>query len=235
MGEFLVFTPSKSERAAIAAQLGLLLRQKGITQPPELLGLVDALAQYPAQAVMVLVCDVAARGVLPVLEQLRRENPSLRLIAVADGSVSPMAYIRPSIQPVALMLRPLKAELIHSTLTDVLRLLPSGAETEQEKGFFTVELRGHLQRFSYREILYFEARNKRLILHLRRKEIPFVGTLEKLEGELPSGFLRTHKSFIINTETIVEIQYGQNQVILEGNVAVPLSRSYKSKVKAVFA
>lgn len=235
MGEFLVFTPSKAEQTAIVGQMTLLLRQRGIMQTPEPIGLVAALAQYPAEPLLVLVCDVTACGVIPVLEQMRLENPELRLVAVADGSISPMTYIRPTIQPVALMLRPLETELIRSTLAEVFRLLPSGRETEQEEDCFTVELRGHLQRIPYREILYFEARNKRLILHLRRREIPFGGTLEKLEGELPAGFLRTHKSFIINSGAVSEIQYGQNQAILEGNVAVPISRSYKPKVKAVFS
>lgn len=235
MGGFLIFTPSKTERSAIMGQLTLLLRQREIPEKPELIALVEELANYPARAALVLVCDVTVRGALPVLEQLRRENPELRLIAVADGSISPMEYIRPTIQPVALMLRPLNTDLIHSTLADVLRLLPSGVEPKQESDCFTLELRGHLQRIAYQEILYFEARNKRLILHQRRREIPFGGTLEKLEEELPAGFLRTHKSFIINTGAVLEIQYGQNQVILEGNVAIPLSRSYKSKVKAVFS
>lgn len=235
MGEFLVFTPSKTEQTAIAGQMMLLLRQQGIQQMPELVALVENLVQYLEKPLQVLVCDVTVAGVLHILEQMRLDNPELRLVAVADGSISPMAYIRPSIQPMALMLRPLRPELIRSTLEEVLKLLPSGREENREEECFSVEVRGHLQRFSYRDILYFEARNKRLILHLRRREIPFGGTLEKLEGELPSGFLRTHKSFIINTNAVKEIQYAQNLVIVDGDEAVPISRSYKPKVKAVFS
>lgn len=148
-----------------------------------------------------------------------------------------MSYIRPAIQPVALLLRPLGTELVRSTLEEVFRLLPREQQPQQdnEQDCFTLEVRGNLQRIPYRDILYFEARNKKLFLHLPRREIPFPGTLEKLEEELPSGFLRVHKSFIINSDAVVQIQYGQNLVILSGDEEVPISRSYKPKVKAVFS
>lgn len=237
MGEFLVFTPSKTEQNAVADVMLNLQKPYGNVRLPKKIGQVAALEQVPAETMLVLVSDVSASGILPVLERIRRENPELKLVVVADPSVSPMVYIRPTIQPVALMLRPLGTELIRSTLSEVLRMLPDhrGREAEQDDTCFTVELRGNLQRIPYRDILYYEARNKRLILHLRRREIAFGGTLEKLEEELPPGFLRTHKSFIVNTSAVVEIQYGQNQVILDGDVAIPISRSYKPKVKAVFA
>ena len=237
MGEFLVFTPSKTEQNTVADVMLDLQKPYGNVRLPEKIGQVSALEQVPAETMLVLVSDVTASGILPVLERIRRENPELKLVVVADPSVSPMVYIRPTIQPVALMLRPLGAELARSTLSEVLRMLPDhrGREAEQDDSCFTVELRGNLQRIPYRDILYYEARNKRLILHLRRREIAFGGTLEKLEEELPPGFLRTHKSFIVNTGAVVEIQYGQNQVILDGEVAIPISRSYKPKVKAVFA
>lgn len=237
MGEFLVFTPSKTEQNTVADVMLDLQKPYGNVRLPKKIGQVSALEQVPAETMLVLVSDVTASGILPVLERIRRENPELKLVVVADPSVSPMVYIRPTIQPVALMLRPLGAELARSTLSEVLRMLPGqrGQESEQDDSCFTVELRGNLQRIPYRDILYYEARNKRLILHLRRREIAFGGTLEKLEEELPPGFLRTHKSFIVNTGAVVEIQYGQNQVILDGDVAIPISRSYKPKVKAVFA
>lgn len=237
MGEFLVFTPSKTEQNTVADVMLDLQKPYGNVRLPEKIGQVSALEQVPAETMLVLVSDVTASGILPVLERIRRENPELKLVVVADPSVSPMVYIRPTIQPVALMLRPLGAELARSTLSEVLRMLPDhrGREAEQDDSCFTVELRGNLQRIPYRDILYYEARNKRLILHLRRREIAFGGTLEKLEEELPPGFLRTHKSFIVNTGAVVETQYGQNQVILDGDVAIPISRSYKPKVKAVFA
>lgn len=238
MGEFLIYSPSKTERGMIAGQMALLLRRQGIAQPPEEILRPELLERSAEDAPLwVLVCDVTVSGVLPILEQLRRQHRDYRLIALADGSVSPMTYIRPGIQPVALMLRPLGSELVRSTLEEVFRLLPREQQDhqDQELDCFTLEVRGHLQRIPFRDILYFEARNKKLFVHLPRREIPFAGTLEKLEEELPSGFLRVHKSFIINSDAVVQIQYGQNLVILAGDEEVPISRSYKPKVKAVFS
>ena len=237
MENFLIFTPSRSERAALSGKLTLLLRRRGVEKRPVPILDVEALSQYPAEQMRMLVCDVAPAGIIPVLEDLRRENPELWIIVIADSTISPMCYIRPSIQPIALLMRPLKEESIGPTLDDVLRLLPKTqpGQPEGSRPYFEIELRGHLQRIPMQEIQYFESRNKKLILHLRRREIPFCGTLEKLETELPSTFLRTHKSFIVNTECVAEVQYGQNLVILEGDAAIPISRSYKPKVKEVFS
>ena len=93
---------------------------------------------------------------------------------------------------------------------------------EQEEAF-QLEVRGDVRRIPYREILFFEAGNKRLTLHMQRREIPFAGTLEKLAEELPEEFIRVHKSFIVNRSAITEIRYGQNLVILGGGSTVHIS------------
>lgn len=238
MRPYMLYSPSRAELSELASVMGFLAKKQGIAQLPyclQELSELRACAEDPT-ALKLLVSDVTTDGILPILEQLRRGNPDMRLVLVADGSVPPVSYIRPSILPAALLWRPLQAEDARDTLWEVLRGIPAGNENSSEtEKMFTVEVRGDLRQIPYQKILFFEASNKRLNLHTGRKEIPFSGTLEKLVDELPEEFIRVHKSYIVNRSAIIQIQFGQNEIILEGGIVIPISRSYKPAVKAVFS
>lgn len=239
MRPYVLFCPNRGEASALSAVMDFAMKKRGIHVLPAFAGKLDQLKaclEDPAQMKM-LVCDVTVEGVIPVLEALRRANPELKLVLLADGTVSPVTYIRPTILPTALLWRPLRQEETHRTLWEVMAGIRTDGETAPETAgeSFSVEIRGDVRRIPYHQILFFESGNKRLNLHTQRKEIPFSGTLEKLEQELPDTFIRVHKSFIVNRTAIRQIQYGQNQVILEGDITIPISRSYKPALKAVFA
>ena len=86
-------------------------------------------------------------------------------------------------------------------------------------------------RVPYRKILYFEARERRLCLRMAGEELTFTGTLEKLLETLPPEFRRVHRSFVVNADNIQRVVLSKNLVYLRGDVAVPLSRSYKKEVR----
>lgn len=238
MKPYLLFLPDRQEMSMVSSGIQQVFKRIGRTEIP---GMMNSLSQLKACAdsgeeIRVLVCDATVPGVLGVLEQLRRNNAQMKLVLVADGTISPVSYIKPSILPTSLLWRPMAPESAANTLSEVLSSIPGedSVQTEEEQ-YFTVEMRGVVKRYLYGDILFFEAREKRLVLHLQRKELPFPGTLEKLSGELPEGFIRVHKSFIVNRARVKEIQYGQNTLILDGGELIPISRSYKAAVKAVFS
>lgn len=238
MKPYQIFSPSRGELTALASIMTFLLQRYGVSDIPGCHATCAQLGECLENpgSIQLLVCDVTNSGVIPILEQLRRSNPSMKLVLVADGTVPPVRYIRPSILPTALLWRPLEPESVRDVLKEVLDTLPKSGEdgAELSDTCFSVEVRGDVRRISYREILYFEASNKRLNLHTRRKEIPFQGTLEKLSEGLPGEFIRVHKSFIVNRIAIKQIQFGQNLIVLEGDITIPISRSYKPALKAVF-
>ena len=84
----------------------------------------------------------------------------------------------------------------------------------------------------FEEILYFESQEKRIYLRTRSREYGFYDTLEQLSGRLPEGFLRCHKSFIVNLSFLRGVNLSRNTLDLEGDIAVPVSRTYKPAVKA---
>jgi DNA-binding LytR/AlgR family response regulator len=53
-------------------------------------------------------------------------------------------------------------------------------------------------------------------------------TLKKINSKLPSGlFLRIHRSYIINTAEIIDIE--DNSVLIKKHI-IPISRSHKTEL-----
>lgn len=237
MKPFLLYSPIKNELAMLFSVMNFLIKKSGavrLLESVQKLDKFDAYTEDPAQLQMV-VCDVTTDGVIPILEQLRKGNAAMKMVLVADETVPPVNYIRPTILPTALLWRPLQAEGASSVLWEVLSSISTEVlEATETEALFCVESRGDVRRIPYSEILFFEASNKKLNLHLARKEIAFTGTLEKLAEDLPEEFIRIHKSFIVNRRFITQIQYGQNLVVLSNGIEIPISRSYKTALKAVF-
>lgn len=238
MKPYVLLLPQRKEMLLLTSAVQFMLKKRGSSQFPACFQRTDQLSIYleSMHTVQMMICDVTYVGAIPVLEELRSRNPDMRLILVADQTVPPVSYIRPTILPTALLWRPVDSNSISKTLWEVIAVLPDDGRKEDDKEQqFALELRGVRQQFSYKDILFFESREKRLCVHLQRREIPFPGTLENLSQTLPEEFIRVHKSYIVNRTRISQVQFGQNLITLDNGMMLPISRSYKADVKAVFA
>ena len=57
----------------------------------------------------------------------------------------------------------------------------------------------------------------------------FYDNLEHAARELGESFLRCHRSFLVNMDRIRK--YSSNEIVLEGDITIPISRSYGKAVK----
>jgi DNA-binding LytR/AlgR family response regulator len=94
-------------------------------------------------------------------------------------------------------------------------------------GFLYIKSNGRFERIAYDEILYLEAANNYVLVHTKQKKYLVYQTLKGMEKQLPSqGFLQTHKSFVVATPHIRQIDRDSISV---GEVRIPLSRSFKQR------
>ena len=92
-------------------------------------------------------------------------------------------------------------------------------------GCLYIKSNGRFERIRYNEILYLEAANNYVLVHTRQKKYLVYQTLKGMERQLPAtGFLQTHKSFIVGTPHIRRIDRDSISV---GEVRIPLSRRFK--------
>ena len=84
-------------------------------------------------------------------------------------------------------------------------------------------------RVEKRNILYLESRIRILRLVTAEREYSFYDNLEHAARELGESFLRCHRSFLVNMDRIRK--YSSNEIVLEGDITIPISRSYGKAVK----
>ena len=179
-----------------------------------------------------LACvDLTLKGSLPTAEAVRREHDGSYIILIADESISPVKYIRPSIQAESLMMKPLDKHQIDRAMNEAVGNCIKRLEIPDKEKYFVAETRGNKEMINYDRIIYFEAREKKVYLVTEREEYGFYDTIEGLMEQLDDTFIRCHRSFVVNSKRIRSIQLSAGLVYMDDGTELPLSRSYKPDLK----
>ncbi|MBR6770713.1 MAG: LytTR family transcriptional regulator DNA-binding domain-containing protein [Lachnospiraceae bacterium] len=192
----------------------------------------EVMERMDTLALLDMACmDVTEEGTLPIVEAMRQEFEEMYLLLVADTSLSPMSYMKPSVRATSLLLRP-------CTQTDIQRVTREFVESymayfDKKNGVnsFIIDSRDGRLHIPYHKIHYFEAREKKLYAQTDSEEYGFYHTIDSLEEKLPGYFVRCHRSFIVNIRKIDKVVLSKNLIQLFGGWELPLSRSYKRKFK----
>ena len=175
--------------------------------------------------------DITDKYGLQIAKDLRAGFPNVEIMIISDNTISPLMYLTPNVRAASLLLKPLDYGIIENGIRE---LFDSWKPNETSKeAFFSFEDEKEHRRIPYSQILYFEARNRRVYIRVQSKEYGIYGALDSLEEVLPKQFKRCHRSFIINTSYIGKVWYSKNSILLKNDEEIPLSRSYKAVIKEV--
>ena len=180
----------------------------------------------------VLYMDVTREAGLETTEQFRRKNQDSALMIIADDSVSPMSYLRPAIRANSLLLRPFNEEMVKQVVDEIWDWYRDNV-TESEN-FFQFDTSEAPVSINLDKIIYFESNNKKIQIHLQNETFYIYDTLDQLQQRLPEYFIRCHRGFIVNWKKIKRLQLSKGELVLENEVWVPVSRSYKPMIKELF-
>lgn len=93
--------------------------------------------------------------------------------------------------------------------------------------FLTVKSEYRLNKVAFRDIIYIEGLNEYVKLHTTTKTHITLASLKDLAEELYTpNFIRVHKSYIVNTEAVTS--FSSQEIVLQGNKAIPVGRLYKN-------
>ncbi len=176
-----------------------------------------------------LCMDLCVKDCMEFLSQIRRKYKESPLVLITDISIPPTYYLKPGIRPDMILIKPFERRNVESSLEEFFtdRLLQMEDE-EQNSTSFVVETRDGKTFIPFRQIYYFEAREKKVFLRTLHEEYGFYGTIEELSDKLPDTFIRTHRSFIVN-KGMAETLKG-NYLSLRQGFSIPVSRSFKPAV-----
>ena len=80
------------------------------------------------------------------------------------------------------------------------------ANNKTKEGY-SITVADKIYTIDYDEILFFEtsANAHKVILHCKTRQLEFPGKIKEIERELDNRFYRCHRSFLVNTENIKEV------------------------------
>lgn len=178
----------------------------------------------------VIYMDVTQKASISMAEEIRKENTSAVILLIADATVSPLMYMKPSIMAASLLLRPFNVQTLNQTIKELLETFMK-KDLEESEDVFVINNKDEKIRIPYNRICYFEAREKKIYLCMEDKEYGFYETIGNLEKELPDYFVRCHRSFVMNKKKLVKVYLSQNEIELEEEIFIPFSRSYRDAIK----
>ena len=99
-----------------------------------------------------------------------------------------------------------------------------GQRPAEEEAFF-LKVNSKFEKILYEEVLFVEALQNYVSVHLRNKKLVSYLTLSSLEKQLPAGrFMRVHKSYLVALNKIDAVN---GNVVAIGQQLIPVSRNVK--------
>ena len=112
--------------------------------------------------------------------------------------------------------------------------LSENQDTVISNDYLFIKKKNVLKKVSLKDILYIEVEDRYCNIITEKEKFVILISLTKISELLDKNkFIRTHRNYIVNSETIEEIILADNLVILKGNHKINLSDNYKDFIKKI--
>ena len=187
-------------------------------------------AGTPRHDACFLSFDDCGEPVMRVAQSARRAGETIFLLLVSDRDKDLTSMFRPKIRPSGVLFRPVQNVHLREMLCEISEEIDRLTRSETDD-VFVLKTEGASHRIPFRDVLFFEASNKKVLLHTAGQEIGYYDSIDNLTAVLPEYFIRCHRSFVVNTRKIEELRWADMEIKLTGGVRVPFSRSQREAVK----
>jgi two-component system, LytTR family, response regulator len=103
---------------------------------------------------------------------------------------------------------------------------------------FEIKEKGIVKEFKISDVFCIEASSVYAMLHLKEGTVLYRTALNLLEEQLPTNFIRVHRTFIVNIDCIESFKYLNNSTYsftLKNGLIVISSRSYKDAIARILS
>lgn len=123
---------------------------------------------------------------------------------------------------------------LRECLTEISRL--AGNDKNDNQNYFTVKTDGCVFHIPKEDILYFKTAGEihRVALHAKDRILEFRGDISALEKDLGSGFLKIHRSCLVRTDKIRQVNYNGGTIVMADGSVCQVSRKGKLLLKEYF-
>ncbi len=132
------------------------------------------------------------------------------------------------VNPLYCIYKPITRDRLEMAIKKLLYEIERG-----KKKYITVKSFKCVYHIKTESIIYAEINDRHINLYTEEGMIEAIENMDKLSSRLGSGFVRCHKSYIININKMKKME--QDKLVLEDGTVVAVSRRYKTKVKEAIA
>lgn len=157
-------------------------------------------------------------------KRIRNElfNESTQIIYISGKESYAMELFK--VRPLDFIIKPLDYEKIKDVFKLALRLI------KKTEGIFQYKFEHSIYNLLIKDILYFTSENRLVKIHTVSGINEFYGTLNDTYDKVREfNFIRIHKSYLINYNHIIKLQY--DQVTMTNNEILPISQANRKKVR----
>jgi two-component system LytT family response regulator len=204
----------------------------------------DALALFYKNTVDIIVIDVFLDGKPDGITFAETINivpnackPFVFLTSSQDRQIFERAKLT---KPFSFLMKPFnELEIIYALEMAVEKFyqqtnifLSEDQDTVIGNDYMFIKKKNTLKKVSLKDIIYIEVEDRYCNIITEKEKFIILISLTKISELLDKNkFIRTHRNYIVNSETIEEIILADNLVILKGNHKINLSDNYKDFIK----
>lgn len=160
--------------------------------------------------------------------EIRKSGNQSYIVLMSESVQNLFQHINPLTRPAGCLTKPVSERELREILQSIRKDYLSFRD---EKDTFYFQINSTSYAVPCTQILFFESSGKKIVLRTISQEFEFYDSMGKIEQVLPDYFMRIHKSYIVNLNKIRKIDYSSKEVLLEDDMFVYVSRSYKSKLQ----
>lgn len=127
------------------------------------------------------------------------------------------------IRPFHFLIKPINREVICQVINKAEEL------TGQANDMFTYSKGSILHKIPLHEIIYFSSEGHKINIYTTSGTMDFYGKLTEVQEKVNRRFLDIHKSFLVNYDHVVRIQY--DEVALSSGTTLPISQQRRSRIR----
>lgn len=166
--------------------------------------------------VLFLDVDMPGKNGMETAKEIRKTNKEMLIVFLT--AYSEFVFESFKVDAFRYLVKPLKDQ----ELEEVLSAVQNKLYVDDEE-YLTFQFQNETYNVRYNDIIYIEGMRDKIWLYCKDDTYRWYGTLKSLQELLAGrGFFQVHRSYIINMGKIQK--YNSQEVILEGDCEVPISR-----------
>lgn len=186
--------------------------------------LLSHIEDYSENCIDIIITDIEMPGMngVSMAKALKPLYPRLQFIFITSYT----DYIQDvfSVDPVYYILKPVDPQKLLEALEMAVAEIDAG-----NRNAINITSKKKVLRIRYDEIKYVESYMRTILVHEIRRNTEILMKLDDFQKQLPSFFIRTHKSYLVNMNMVRSIS--NNRIELFSGEIVPVAKAKFPEIK----